>query len=168
MLSGHGLDYVIVGSVAARCHGLELEPADLDIVPAPDRANLERLLAVLAEIEAWPQGPFGHWERQSNGEWKWFQRPTAREELEAWAPNAGDVATFDALCTSRCGNLDVVPVINSTYAELKPRAVRVHADGHDLWVAHPDDLLARLTVPRREKDIARVQALRQLQRRRGC
>jgi hypothetical protein len=34
----------------------------------------------------------------------------------------------------------------------------------EVQVAHVDDLLARLTVPRRKKDVARVKRLRELQR----
>jgi hypothetical protein len=165
VLARHRLDYVIVGSVAARFYGLELEPGDLDIVPAVDRANLERLLAVIEAIEGWPQGPFGDWRRQPNGEWKWLERPTTRAELEAWSPDVNDVNTFDALCTSRFGNLDIVPMVNGTHTELKLRAVLVRAEEHEVWVAHVDDLLARLTVPRRPKDAVRVRALREFQRR---
>lgn len=37
-----------------------------------------------------------------------------------------------------------------------------------IQVAHIDDLLAALTVPRRRKDVPRVQQLRALQRQRGA
>jgi hypothetical protein len=163
LLERHGVHYVITGSVAAAIHGVELEPGDLDIVPATDLANLERLVRVLFEIEARPRGPFGHWTTEPNGERKWIERPTTAEELAEWRPEPSDLATLDHLYLTRLGNFDVVPEVTGTYESLKPRATQHPANGHHPWVAHVDDLLARLTVPRRDKDVARVAALRQIQ-----
>jgi hypothetical protein len=70
----------------------------------------------------------------------------------------------DATLATRCGNLDVVPKIAGTYETLRPRAVARPWRGFTAYVAHIDELLARLTVPRRDKDRDRVSALRNIQR----
>jgi hypothetical protein len=59
-----------------------------------------------------------------------------------------------------------VPDLSGPYDRLIQRAVETSALGQRIWVAHIDDLLAALTVPRRKKDAARVHQLRELQRKR--
>ena len=61
------------------------------------------------------------------------------------------------------GNFDIVPELTGEYDELIKTAVRRIAFGHRVWVSHIDDLLARLTVPRRDKDISLVRELRKIQ-----
>jgi hypothetical protein len=156
--------FVITGSVAAQLYGVDLQPADLDIVPATDTGNLDRLLRVLDVLEARPPGPFGEWMALANGEVKWTARPTAEEEIQAWTPRVDDVSSLDHCYRSRFGNFDIVPSVTGTYEVLKKRAVQIPAFGCHPWVAHIDELLARLTVPRRDKDVARVGRLRDVQR----
>jgi hypothetical protein len=114
-----------------------------------------------------PEAPFGAWETQPDGERRWVQHEPTPEELAAraaWRPNSEDPASFDHLLQSAYGAIDIVPEVGGTYAELRPRAVRLSASGHDAWVESMADLLATLTVPRRAKDRDRVLALRALQR----
>jgi hypothetical protein len=40
----------------------------------------------------------------------------------------------------------------------------MNVQGYEVWVAHVDELLAALTVPRRKKDVSRVRDLREVQR----
>jgi hypothetical protein len=167
VLEEHEVVFVLGGSVAAMAYGVALQPGDLDIVPDPDPANLKRLVRVIRTVEGRPAGPFGSWETQPDGERKWIARSTTPQEAAGWTPDPGDIASLDHLLRTRNGNLDIVPEILGTYAHLKERAVRLDAFGCTVWVAHVDDLLARLTVPRREKDVTRVQALRAVQRARG-
>ena len=47
------------------------------------------------------------------------------------------------------------------------RAEKLPAYNQLIWVAHVDDLLATLTIPRRPKDANRVRQLREIQYRRG-
>jgi len=167
VLRSHDVQFVVTGSVAALLHGVELDPGDLDIVPELTIGNLERLLGALKELEARPAGPFGAWTAQPNGELKWITRPTTQENIEAWVPDVHDVSSLDHQYRTRLGNLDVVPSVTGTHEVLKRRATQVSASGQKLWVAHIDDILARLTVPRRDKDAPRVAALRKIQRMRG-
>ena len=165
-LDRHGVDYVVTGSYAACLYGVDLQPGDLDIVPAADRENLQRLIQLIQDVEGWPQGPFGTWTQKPDGEWKWIARETSPEEIAAWSPDPGNVRSFDALLTSRFGNLDLVPWVTGTYEVLRPRATHHEVFDCTVWAAHIDEILARLTVPRRDKDQARVAALREIQRRR--
>lgn len=54
-LRGHGVEFVVVGGLAAVAHGSSLPTEDLDIAPQRDRENLDRLAAVLRELNARPR-----------------------------------------------------------------------------------------------------------------
>lgn len=155
--------FVVAGSVAVASYGVDLDPGDLDIVPETSGENLRRLAQALTDLEAQPLGPFGSWTRRETGEWKWAPRPTSERELAEWAADPGDVDSFDHLFVTRLGNLDVVPRIAGDYDRLAGRAVPKSSHGVLVPVAHVDELLARLTIPRREKDRDRVRALRRIQ-----
>lgn len=163
LLSDASIDFVLHGAVAAMAYGVELDPGDLDITPALGEANLGRLGALLIAIGAVPED-FGHWETKSNGERRWISEDCSAEARLAWQPNARDLTTFDHLFFTTHGNFDVVPEVGGTYAELIERTEQTEWAGLTLQVTHIDDLLARMTIPRRDKDIPRVAALRGLQR----
>jgi hypothetical protein len=46
-LARHGVEYVLIGAVAARLQGFPRMTADADIAPARNKANLRRLAAAL-------------------------------------------------------------------------------------------------------------------------
>lgn len=167
ILEQWNIDYILVGSVAAAVYGVDVQAGDLDVVPNTAVHNLERLIKVLAEIKGKPLGPFGDWHLLESGEWKWIARPTTEQELADWRPDARDARTLDHLFGTCFGNFDVVPEVAGTYEALRPRAVMRCWQGCNLWVAHVDELLARISIPRREKDRDRVGALREIQRRMG-
>ncbi len=47
-----GIDYVVVGGLAVIAHGVQRFTNDLDICPAPDPANLERLASMLQRADS--------------------------------------------------------------------------------------------------------------------
>lgn len=51
-LDRHGVDYVLIGGLAAVVHGSAVATTDLDLVPAGNRSNLGRLAGALRELEA--------------------------------------------------------------------------------------------------------------------
>jgi hypothetical protein len=53
-LAEHRVDYLVIGGVAAQVHGRRRTTRDLDITPAPDTENLERLAAALCALDAYP------------------------------------------------------------------------------------------------------------------
>jgi hypothetical protein len=169
-LNEHGVEYVVTGSAAAMLHGVALDPGDLDITPALDHDNLDRLRRVLEAIHArqYENASFGHWETNAAGEHRWVADEATSENVAArasWTPNPRDPASFDYLLDSDFGSIDIVPTISGTYEELAPRAANLQRGRHSILVEAVSDLLATLTVPRREKDAERVRKLRHLQRR---
>jgi predicted nucleotidyltransferase len=52
LLARHGVEYIVVGGVAAVAHGAPITTQDLDIVQRRTPENVSRLLAALAEIDA--------------------------------------------------------------------------------------------------------------------
>lgn len=173
LLERFGIRYVLTGSVAALAYGVDIGQAgDLDITPALDVENLSRLATLLQDIEAGadPDGTFGHWEKQQDGERKWVvdeATPELRAQQANWSPNPEDASTFDNVFCSRLGNFDIVPELSGTYESLMKRAIRINAWRRAIWVVHIDELLAALTVPRRSKDVPRVRQLRDIQRQHG-
>jgi hypothetical protein len=172
LLNEHGVRYLVTGSAAAMLHGVPLEPGDLDITPALDRDNLVRLGRVLRRIEArqCADAGFGRWEGGPDGERRWVEREPTPQDVAAraaWQPDPDDPASFDHLLESTFGAIDIVPEVSGTYEDLMPRAVRVEEYGHAVWVEAVEDLLATITVPRRDKDRDRVRQLRAIQRTRG-
>jgi hypothetical protein len=168
-LNDQDVRYLVTGSVAAMLHGVALEPRDLDITPARDQDNLKRLARVLGIIEARQDADaaFGQWEIGDGGERRWVQREPTQQDIAAraaWQPDPADPASFDHLLQSKYGAIDIVPEVSGTYEELMPHAVELKVDGQSVFVEAIHDLLATITVPRREKDRDRVQQLRAIQR----
>jgi hypothetical protein len=59
VLARHEVAFVIVGGVAAVLNGVPIATFDVDIVHARDAANIERLIAALAELDARYRDPLG-------------------------------------------------------------------------------------------------------------
>lgn len=51
-LERHGVEYLVIGGIAARLAGAPIVTADLDVTPAQDLDNLRRLEAALADLGA--------------------------------------------------------------------------------------------------------------------
>jgi hypothetical protein len=79
ILNEQEVEYVVTGSAAAMLHGVVLDPGDLDITPALDDDNLDRLRGVLAAIHArqYENASFGHWEATAAGEHRWVREAAA-------------------------------------------------------------------------------------------
>jgi predicted nucleotidyltransferase len=50
-LDAHGVEFVVVGGLAAIAHGARRMTLDLDIVPRPDAANYERLADAVRQLD---------------------------------------------------------------------------------------------------------------------
>jgi hypothetical protein len=90
--------------------------------------------------------------------------PEDLQKRAEWAPDPADVSTFDHSFHTQFGSFDVVPDVTGGYEMLIRRAKRINAHGYEVWVAHVDELLTALTVPRPKKDVPRVRKLREVQR----
>jgi hypothetical protein len=86
-LARHGVDYVLVGGVAARLHGATRPTQDLDICVSYDTQNLIRLVAALNQLGAKFRGI-------------WDELPPVsveslrRMEIGTWRTPAGDLDVF--------------------------------------------------------------------------
>ena len=157
-LDAREVEFLVAGSVAASAHGVTgIVPGDLDIVPATDPANLERLAAALGDLDAEPGVDFGEWRRDDQGAFEWIQDGVARpiQPLDPARP-----ATFDHHFRTQHGQLDVVPSVAGDYSTLRPRAARLSLGRREAWVVHAIDLIATMSRARRGKDASRLSQLR--------
>jgi hypothetical protein len=135
VLGAHEVDYVVIGGLAVQTHGHTRTTQDLDLVPEPSPANLERLEAALTALGARPAGK---------------ARP-AKIEI----PTAG-VLELD----TDAGGVDVHldPPGAAPYAALRARALKVELDVSVL-VAGRDDLIAMKRASGRPIDRSDLLAL---------
>lgn len=134
------VDFVIVGGLAVQTHGGTRMTNDVDLIPAPDPANLTRLADALRAIEARVLNP-GH------------------EDLEidaAMLPRA----TIWQFAT-RYGDVDVLHDAPGAapYSELRKRALVISLDDTRVPVAGLDDLIRMKLARGRPVDRADVAAL---------
>ena len=136
-----GVDFVVIGGLAAQAHGSPLITEDLDICFDLDRANLERLAAVLAGLAAIRRG----------------MPDELRAPLDARALRAGDVFTL----RTRFGDLDLLarPDPGLDFAKLRSRAARFEFEGLTVWIADIDDVIAMKRAAGRPKDLLAVEHL---------
>lgn len=168
VLANHDVEYVLVGSVAIQAWGVDVAlPGDLDIVPMASRDNLSRLDAALRDMraESWPVT--GRWFTDERGEREWENlAPDDPEYMKRLStPNPEEVSTFDSMYSTIHGDFDIVPTLAGTYDKLVPCSHRQTVHGvANVPVIGVDELLARLTIPRRKRDAPRVAELRDIQR----
>jgi predicted nucleotidyltransferase len=140
-LSGGGVDFVVVGGIAAVLHGSSALTTDLDIMFASKKENLERLGRVLVDLEARLRGV---------------------EEDVPFMPDAGTLRRIDVLTLeTSAGPLDLlrVPSGAPAYAILRRRAERYDVGGFEVLVASLEDLIAMKQAAGRLKDLAAVEEL---------
>lgn len=130
----NGVDFVVVGGVAAWVHGSSYPTYDLDVAYARDRGNLERLAAALRELKVgWRGGP--------------ADLPI---ELDAAMLHNGANFTFE----TPFGKFDVLSELSGIrdYEELRHEARIEQYDGLDFRVASLDHLIAMKRSANRVKD----------------
>ena len=145
-LDRHSVRYVLFGTTALVAYGAALSTGDLDICPAPDRENLQRLAALLTEIQARPHSAFDDPEQ---------------EKAAFWRPEPLTLETLDSLFQTTIGELDVVPfpygphgkLDRFSYESLHIRAVTKTAFDVRIPVAAFEDVVASKLSAHREKDL---------------
>jgi len=150
-LTRHGVDFVVIGGIAAALHGSERNTFDLDICPAQDAANLDALGIALVEIDAGLRD--------------------IDEEIP-FVPDGRSLAGIEILTLSTSlGPLDVVvrPHGSPSYAALRRRATQMDVGGPaPVPIASIEDLIAMkrgTDRPKDRDDIERLDALARLARR---
>jgi hypothetical protein len=140
----HGVDFVLIGGLAAIVHGSSYSTFDLDVAYARDPPNVERLAEALGELRATL--------RRAPAELPF--------RLDAETLGAGLNFTF----TTERGNVDVFgePAGAPTYAELKRRSSTERIGDVDIRVASIDHLIAMKETAGRPKDRLFASELRTL------
>jgi hypothetical protein len=156
-LNRHGVDYVVIGGVAAGAwalaYGVEMQPTtDIDITPDASSANLGRLSACLKELQArirspeHPEGiPFDH-----NG------------------ASLAAVRVWNLTCSAGPFDRTVEPSGTGGYPDLASRARLVVVDGVETPLADLADVIRSKRAANRPKDRAALPMLEEALRRRGA
>lgn len=149
-LTAHGVDFVVIGGVAALLHGGATLTRDVDVCFDPHPGNLSALGRALVDLEA------------------------RLREVEADLPFTPDASTLRRMelltLDTRAGKLDVMlaPSGAPPYAQLKRRAERKDLGTCAVLVAGLDDLIAMKLAAGRPKDLVaaeELQAIKRLRRR---
>ena len=144
-LERHGAHHVVIGAQAAVMHGVPLLTEDLDITPARNRENLERLAGALSELAA-------------------KLRTLTDPDGVTFPIEAEMLATAESwTLTTRLGDLDLVfaPAGTGGYEDLRRHATLVRlADDLSVWVASLADVIRCKEAANRVKDQMQLPILR--------
>lgn len=154
VLDRHGVQYVLVGGVAANAYGAQRLTYDLDCLAARSSENLGRLATAMLELNARLRVA-GLSDEESAALPGFIDGPRlARMEISTWRTDAGD---FDVLADipDRSGH-------HLRYEQLAPRASIVRYKGIEIRVASLDDVIASKEWADRPKDHAALPELRAL------
>jgi predicted nucleotidyltransferase len=146
LLTAHGVDFVVIGGVAAILHGSARNTQDLDICFARDEANLTVLGRALIELEA---------------------RLRRVADDVPFVPDAGTLRRVQTLTmTTVAGEFDILasPDGSPPYNRLRRNAERYDLGAFAVLVASIDDLIAMKRAAGREKDIADIGELQAIAR----
>lgn len=146
VLAKHGVEYVMIGGLAAAIHGSDLVTGDMDITPALGEDNLSRLSSALKELRArvrtldLPEGlPFAH-----------DARSLAAAGVWNLVTNAGDL------------DISFVPSGTQGFSDLRRDAVTIEILGSSTSVASLADIIRSKEAAGRPKDVAAIPLLRRL------
>jgi hypothetical protein len=145
-LVARGVDFVVIGGIAAVLHGSATATFDLDICYADDQANLDALGTALGDLHARLKG--------------------VEEELP-FIPDGRTLRAVQVLTmVTDAGELDVLarPTGAPAYGALRRHAARFDVGGFTVSVASINDLIAMKRAAGRAKDLAAVQELEAIQR----
>lgn len=136
-----GVDFVLIGGLAAQVHGSPSLTGDIDICHSLERANLDRLARALGRLVAVRR-----------------MMPTGIDApVDSLALRAGDVFTL----TTRFGDLDLLahPDPEMGYERLRAGSISAEILGIPVWVASLDDLIAMKRAADRPKDRVELEIL---------
>lgn len=146
-LARHGVDYVLIGGLAANLHGSSALTNDADICPDSHPENLERLVAALREMDA-------------------RIRADAEPEGLPFACDADFLSRMRLVnLTTQFGDFDITfePAGTDGYRDLAAHAVDFDIDGITVRVAALSDIIRSKETANRPKDKATLPILYALQ-----
>jgi hypothetical protein len=109
-LARHGVEFVVVGGVAAQIHGWRGSTADLDIAVSRDEVNVERLNLALRALGAGEPavGAFGSAFRTRYGRLEIVRRAHAIGDYDGWVRGAEPHALDDELTVLVAASADIL------------------------------------------------------------
>lgn len=140
-LTARGVDFVVIGGIAAVLWGSPRMTYDLDICFATDDTNLKALGQVLVDLNA---------------------QLRAVDEEVPFIPDATTLRRVEVLTLkTSAGELDLLarPAGAPTYDTLRKRATRVDLGDFNILISSLDDLIAMKRAAGRTKDLADVEEL---------
>jgi hypothetical protein len=145
VLARHEVQCVVIGAYAAVLAGVEIVTRDIDITPATDHANLERLAAALNELHAAIRVRVGE--------------PPVRLPADARLLARTEILNL----TTDAGELDITrrPSGTDGYEDLKQGAhYEPLGQGLQIAIASLEDVIRSKTAAGRAKDLATLPQLR--------
>ena len=145
-LNRHGVRYLVIGAFAAQLQGAPLaRTRDIDLTPATEPDNLDRLSAALHDLGANIRAA----------------EPLEGVRFDHDGASLGRVRVWNLIC--RFGEFDIsfTPSGTEGYDDLARRAVIVEHSGHAVPVAHLEDVIRSKEAARRPKDIVHLPILMQ-------
>lgn len=140
-LNSAGVRFIVVGGLAVGAWGYVRGTRDLDIVPDPEKENLDRLVAVLEELDG---------------------RVMVGEQILAPSAIGIFIHTGDkTLVKTKLGEVDVLQGLPQIprFSELAERASKVELEGIPVLVCSLEHLLAMKRAANRPIDRIDIEAL---------
>jgi len=149
-LTRHGVQYVLIGALAARLQGFPRATYDADITPARDPQNLRRLADALRELDA-----------------RIYTNTIPEGLAFDCSPQMLARADIWNLVTS-AGRLDLAfkPSGTTGFGDLAPQAVRFEVYGHQLLAARLEDIIRSKEAANRPQDRQDVEVMKEMLKRR--
>ncbi len=147
VLDRHGVEFVIVGGVAAVLQGAPITTFDIDTLVKLDESNADKLMAALTVLEA-----------------------RFREHAHFIAPTREDLlAGGHLLMMTNCGPLDVLGFIGNQkkYEDLADAITAITIGNLSVQVLELEELINQKKALGRPKDQAALRILEAVLRRRG-
>jgi hypothetical protein len=139
-LDAHGVEYVVVGGIAAQVHGHVRMTNDVDLIPSPTPENLKRLAKALTELDAQVLNP-------GSEHLKIDARMLHRATLWQLSTHHGDI---DVLHDAPGA---------APFPKLHERALVIALGDHRIPVVGRDDLIRMKRAAGRPVDLADIAAL---------
>jgi len=150
-LVGHAVDFVVIGGFAVGHHGYVRATKDIDIVPGPDPANIDRLWQALVELRAEPL---------ALGDLRVDELPVPLSLAGLLQGGNWDLDTAH-------GRLDIMQYrqgaleTREDYRRLRTSAEPERHTFGQVWFAGYDELIDLKTLAGREQDLIDIRAIRE-------
>ena len=151
-LHDHGVDFVIVGGVAAALHGGSRATFDLDIVPSLAPDSWQAAVDLLWALGARPRIP------------EPLERIRDVEHVRRWRVEKNMLA-LNFRTSDDTTDVDLLVSHSGEFEQLLRRAVQVSIGDRTFSVASIDDLLAMKRASGRPQDVLDIQELQRIRKR---